>query len=53
MCDLLDPERFQEKLERVIAEKNAISSRDVRPSAGNRWTATINIWSWPRTFAAW
>jgi adenylosuccinate synthase len=25
VCDLLDPERFAEKLERVIAEKNAIS----------------------------
>ena len=26
VCDLMEPERFQEKLERVIAEKNAISS---------------------------
>jgi adenylosuccinate synthase len=26
VCDLLEPERFSEKLERVIAEKNAISS---------------------------
>ncbi len=26
VCDLLEPERFQEKLERVITEKNAISS---------------------------
>lgn len=25
VCDMLDPERFAEKLERVIAEKNAIS----------------------------
>ena len=26
VCDLLEPERFREKLERVVAEKNAISS---------------------------
>jgi adenylosuccinate synthase len=26
VCDLMEPERFQEKLERVITEKNAISS---------------------------
>jgi adenylosuccinate synthase len=26
VCDLLDPERFRQKLERVIAEKNAIST---------------------------
>ena len=26
VCDLLDPDRFREKLERVVAEKNAISS---------------------------
>jgi adenylosuccinate synthase len=26
VCDLLDPERFREKLERVIAEKDAISA---------------------------
>src|ERR1700688_4862457 len=26
VCDLMEPERFQEKLERVVAEKNAIST---------------------------
>ena len=25
VCDLLEPDRFAEKLERVVAEKNAIS----------------------------
>ena len=50
VCDLLDPERFREKLERVIAEKNAIS----RAAYGHPLETagcSINIWKWRRTFA--
>ena len=36
MCDLLDADRFREKLERVILEKNAHKPCRLRPSARDR-----------------
>ena len=51
VCDLLEPDRFREKLERVVAEKNAISTRCLRPSARDRADCSSNISKLPRTFA--
>ena len=52
VCDLLEPECFREKLERVIAEKNADQPRGLRPRARNRRPARAVRSKSPRTFAA-